>query len=378
MKKLGLILTLLCSTGMLQARATRLDKAMMAIKELELLLPKIHRAAKRGRANKLEMLLKQDPSLVNKRDSFGHAPLHYANSVKVARILLSQGADIDARNNDGVTPLHLTSLKTSLSEVIGLGLCKLLITSGADVNAQDNDGNTPLHDAASFAALRHIDLLLEGGANPSIQNNEGQTPLHLGVGHMTTRLREIPMLLIGGGVVYALASALVLSRSRATIIHIESVTGSIHMPEQRDVVAKDLSRYIDDQRMKLPSTTVPYVAIALGVIAALLATTAITVSVIKRRQVVHKLVRGGANVNATDHAGNTPLHAMSQKRPFKPGARKAFTHIARLLIRLGADVTIQNDDGLMPYDVARKNNRFVLKFWLKPKRAKRLRKYFAL
>ena len=71
-------------------------------------------------------------------------------------------------NAAGQTPLHLAS---------GWGnkrLMRLLIKNGADVNAQDNRGNTPLHYAYN---QRTVDLLLQNRADISIENHQGEVPI---------------------------------------------------------------------------------------------------------------------------------------------------------------------------------------------------------
>ena len=55
-------------------------------------------------------------------------------------------------------------------------VCKWL-RRGADVNAQNDDGVTPLHFAALLNKPDIARLLLEHGANPNLANNEGETPL---------------------------------------------------------------------------------------------------------------------------------------------------------------------------------------------------------
>ena len=55
-------------------------------------------------------------------------------------------------------------------------VCKWL-RRGADVNAQNDDGVTPLHFAALLNKPVLARLLLEHGANPNLANNEGETPL---------------------------------------------------------------------------------------------------------------------------------------------------------------------------------------------------------
>jgi len=56
---------------------------------------------------------------------------------------------------------------------------KKLIDSGADVNAKNKDGDTPLHTATWKGNIEIVKLLIENGANLNIQDSNGKTPLHL-------------------------------------------------------------------------------------------------------------------------------------------------------------------------------------------------------
>jgi len=56
-----------------------------------------------------------------------------------AGLLNTNGADVNAKNKDGTTPIHLASTKAHNE-----GIADLLIANGADVNAKDKDGLTPL------------------------------------------------------------------------------------------------------------------------------------------------------------------------------------------------------------------------------------------
>ncbi|KAJ4162901.1 hypothetical protein NW754_014322 [Fusarium falciforme] len=56
-------------------------------------------------------------------------------------------------------------------------MARMLISHGADVNARDTELLTPLHSAADYDLLPMVDLLLEAGADPNARDFEGTTPL---------------------------------------------------------------------------------------------------------------------------------------------------------------------------------------------------------
>jgi len=73
---------------------------------------------------------------LNLKDYNGRGPLHYAamnNSKEMIQILISKGADINAKNNYK-TPLHIAAQNHSMEIV------EILITKGANINAQANIG----------------------------------------------------------------------------------------------------------------------------------------------------------------------------------------------------------------------------------------------
>ena len=122
---------------------------------------------------------------VNSKDKEGNTPLHLKrNSKGIVKLLIENGADVNVKNNEGNTPLHLLKLsKISCSPFIKdkeyfdfywNGSAKLLIDNGADVNARNNKSETPLFYVKD---LEFAKLLIKYGADVNARNNDGETPL---------------------------------------------------------------------------------------------------------------------------------------------------------------------------------------------------------
>ena len=73
------------------------------------------------------------------------------------RIALNLKAEVNAKDGNGQTPLHVAARNNSLE------VAELLISSGAEVNAKDNRGETPLHLAAWNGHQKMKELLQSHG-----------------------------------------------------------------------------------------------------------------------------------------------------------------------------------------------------------------------
>lgn len=113
-----------------------------------------------------------DPDALDKN---GFTPLLLAASVGFAsavELLVDNEADLDVRTPDGNDPLHLGALDGA-NDVIDI-----LLNAGMDVDEKNATGNTPLNIAASRSHPDAVALLLKRGANPNIPDQDRCYPLH--------------------------------------------------------------------------------------------------------------------------------------------------------------------------------------------------------
>ncbi len=270
----------------------------------------LHFAA-RGNAHKAAQLLISHGADVQAKDEDGWTPLHHAagqNARDTAQLLISLGADVQTKAKDGYTPLHWAARKNARDTAL------LLISHGADVQAKNKNGATPLHWAAGQNARDTAQLLISHGADVQAKNEDGWTPLHSAA---MDNARDTAQSLIFLG-----ADVQAKDKNGSTPLHWAA------MGNARDTAQLLISLGADVQAKREGDVTPLHLA---------------ALSLQNARDTAQLLISFGADVNAKDQNGETPLHWAAWRN-----ARDT----AQLLISLGADVYAKDKASRMPWDVA--------------------------
>jgi ankyrin repeat protein len=130
---------------------------------------------------------------VNAKDEDGRTPLHKTSDKghsQVVKELVDHGAGIESTTILGCRPLHFAGWNGHLAVVNELlssndstsVLCKCKSRAGADVDAKDNSGNTALHCASWNEHVPVVKALLSSGANIPAANNQRWILIHSAVG----------------------------------------------------------------------------------------------------------------------------------------------------------------------------------------------------
>lgn len=126
-------------------------------------------AVREGSQQALESLLAAPQTHVNAVNADGETPLMLAairGSLPAVKALVKRGADI---NRKGWTPLHYACSGPDN------GVAEFLIQQGAELNARSDNGTTPLMMAARYGSGDLVPLLLKAGAEPRAANEQELT-----------------------------------------------------------------------------------------------------------------------------------------------------------------------------------------------------------
>ena len=135
--------------------------------------PALHRAVTLDRREIVQLLLDKgcDPEISSQEGNSGHAgetallDAAFWGHIEVTEILIRHGANVNARANDGVAPLH------EAARMQHLDVARLLLKHGAEANAADDDGETPLDWANLYGESPEMSTLLirHGGKHKGVK-----------------------------------------------------------------------------------------------------------------------------------------------------------------------------------------------------------------
>ncbi|RJE81968.1 ankyrin repeat domain-containing protein [Paracoccus onubensis] len=133
-------------------------------------LTRFFKAVSTGPVSAVKEFLIRDPGLATRQGRWGFSAIHmldYVDFTKKIDLLIARGADINARNDKGHTLAHCLSDPEFLPD---------LIRHGANLNARDKEGCTPL---MTFLVEPHsremIEALLKADADPSSVDDHGRS-----------------------------------------------------------------------------------------------------------------------------------------------------------------------------------------------------------
>ncbi|MCL2793379.1 MAG: ankyrin repeat domain-containing protein [Spirochaetaceae bacterium] len=153
-----------------------------------------------NRDNRVSKALIRAGADVNAVDSQGWSPLFYAVEIRwdeiidTLELLVKSGADLEFRISTGQTPLAFAAEKNRNYRVL-----ETLIYLGANVDARNNIGITPLFYAISNNTFRAVDMLIKSGADVNITNEYNQTPLIHAAGRRRETSNDVIISLLDAG-----------------------------------------------------------------------------------------------------------------------------------------------------------------------------------
>lgn len=286
----------------------------------------LHIATVQGQTGIVQYLLTQNASFTA-QNTAGSTPLHEAvryGHTDIIEMLLAAGADANAKDSLGKTPLLLIVPKNVQADVY-----RTLISYHADVNIKDMYGDAPLHIALiSGSDLAALELLTDAGADVNERNKEGVTPLALAVDYQRKDL--ISFFAAHGGDIHAedlsgrtpLTRALTANKELlSALVNADNITARdsfgntpLHIAVTTDIPGTGTDgSHNPDRKYSLAAQNIEY------------------------------LISLGADINARNRSGDTPLSLAVQKNKRQAG---------ETLLAAGADIFVTNTDNYSPLRLA--------------------------
>jgi ankyrin repeat protein len=278
----------------------------------------LHIAEQIGDPEAVSLLMSRGADVGSGHSSMLFMALNSGNLAET-RLLLDRGVDANTRDEKGSTALHISSDNGYLE------LVRLLLQYGAEVDSRDNHGSTPLHLASAKGDHRVVSLLMEHGADVNALDKTNSTPLHLA---FINQDLGIAAFLIKRRANVKVLDDRVLDNKPLAPLHLALSNGNTGLVDL--LVRRGIDVNGRDNNYMAPL----HLASAKG-----------------NHTAVESLIDHGAEVNALDNTNSTPLHLALINENFD---------IALLLIKKSAHVKVEDNKKLTPLHLALLNKNFNL------------------
>lgn len=253
-----------------------------------------------------------------------------AGDLEAIKQHIADGADVNALHFE-MPPLTWAAMmgQTEASE--------LLLQHGADINGRNRDNNTALHLAVFLGRAETAELLLKSGADVNAKNDDGATPVDLlQVPWEMTRLLTRPM-----GIELEQAQVEAGKAKIRGLFGDDAKFGAKTLPNFQNN-SKDLWTAARTGNLQ----AIKHYIKAGGDVNALDKTFQLSAmswgALHGQTKVVQLLIENGTEVDIKSGDGTTPLHS---------AAFLGRADVAKLLLDNGADIKARNNDGATPIDV---------------------------